>query len=284
MRHCGTRISDCGLAICVVLLTLSTMAPTGFAQSTDDFRKIGIEGHVSLELPRPDYRPLPLDDRTEMILRIGSVTTSTNGPHRYELYYMGFETGEYSLADYLVLPDGSRPDERADIPLQVRATLPEDHDGQLTSYIPRPFPFIGGYRMFLGALGLLWAGGLAAFIVSYRKKRTAVAPIAGVPEPSFAERLRPLVEAAACSGLSTEEQAQLERLLMGYWRDRLHLPESRMADALARLKAHTQAGELLRALERWLHQRAGTSAEEINTLLEPYRSVPVAVQPEGGPS
>jgi hypothetical protein len=240
-------------------------------------RAIGIEGRLSIALPRPDYRPKPLDDRTELILRLESVTALTNGQHRYDFYYMGLEPGAYHIADYLIRPDGSRPDELGDIQIEVRSTLPENHDGRLNAYVARPFPWIGGYRMLLAALALLWAGGIVGFAIAFRKKSSVEAPPTVVAQPSFAERLRPLVEAAAAGQLSAEGKAQLERLMMGYWRERLNLPDLRMAEALARLKAHAQAGALLRALERWLHRPTGVSPTEINAVLEPYRAGPAPV-------
>ena len=50
-----------------------------------------------------------------------------------------------------------------------------------------------------------------------------------------------------------------------------------MADTLATLKRHPEAGSLLRALERWLHRPGGASPEEVNGLLEPYRRQPVII-------
>jgi hypothetical protein len=246
-------------------------------------RTIGIEGSFSLELPRADYRPRPLDDRTELILRIDAITPA-NGQYRYYFYYMGMEPGVYKLADYLVRPDGSRPEELENIPLSVRSLLPEDHNGHLNAFVPDRFPFIGGYRVFLAVIGLAWAGGIAAFVVSYRKKKVVIGPAVEASTPSLAELMRPLVEAAATGKLDTDGQAHLERLLMGYWRERLNFSaELRMADAVARLKEHAQAGELLRALERWLHRPGGVSAAEINALLEPYRAAaapgPIAGEP-----
>jgi hypothetical protein len=91
-----------------------------------------------------------------------------------------------------------------------------------------------------------------------------------------------LVEAAAAGELGPEGQAQLERLLTGYWRERLALPELRMAEAVMRLKAHAEAGELLRALERWLHRPGGISATEVSVLLEPYRQRPALATGQGG--
>jgi len=229
---------------------------------------------VTLDLPRADYRPRPLDDRTEFILRIDSVTPATSGKFRYELYYMGLEPENFDLADFLIRPDGRRPDELSGMKVQVESLLPEDHDGQLAAYTPERFPFIGGYRAALGVVAALWAGGIAAFIWSSRKRKPVLHAAPTVVAPSFAERLRPLVEAAAKGQLTTEEKAQIERLLLGFWRDKLQLPELRMAEAVVRLRNHAQAGELLRALERWLHQRTGASAAEVNSLLEPYGKSP----------
>ena len=234
-------------------------------------RAIGIEGLLALELPRSDYRPRPFDDRTELILRIEAITPASKQQQRYAFHYMGLEPGNYSLADYLIRPDGSRPDELSNIFVNVQAVLPVDHDGKLTGYAPELFSFIGGYRLFLGLIAFLWCSGIVGFVMSYRKKRIVCVPAVVVPEPTFEERMRPLVEAAAEGKLSLDDKATLERLLMGYWRGKLNLPELPMAEALEKVKAHDQAGELLRALERWLHQRNGASAHEVNVLLAPYR-------------
>lgn len=261
-------------ALAAGLLAASLRAAHCAPPAAPPERAIGIEGRTAVELPRDDYRPRPLDDRTELILRIASVVPATNGLHRYEFYHMGLEPGRYALADYLVRPDGSRPDELSNAFLQVRAVLPDDHDGALTPHAPERFPFIGGYRAFLAALALLWAGGIAAFVFAGRRKPPPAPAAPPAPEPTFAERIRPLVEAAASGSLSSEEKAVLERLLMGFWRERLGTSELPMAASLAQLKAHPEAGELLRALERWLHARAGASPEEVTRMLKPYGRPP----------
>lgn len=99
------------------------------------------------------------------------------------------------------------------------------------------------------------------------------------PPPGYAERMRPLVEAAAAGNLTVDGQAELERLMTGYWREKLALPDSRMAEALAALKRHPEAGALLRAMERWLHRPGGATREEIRSLLEPYQKMD-SCQPE----
>jgi hypothetical protein len=262
---------DPGLALKAQAATNPTTATSASAGA--GAQSIGIEGRAVLELPAADYQAKPLDDRTELILRIEKVEPIGGGQSRYHFHFIGLEPGAYALADYLIRPDGSRPDEIGEVRLQVQAMLPEEHDGQLNPHLPRPFPFIGGYRAMLIVLAVTWVGGLVAFRLVGRK-RTQLVPIAPAePEPGFAERLRPLVEAAATGQLSIEGQANLERLLMGYWRERLSLPEMRMAEALGRLKQHAEAGALLRAVERWLHQPGAVGASEIKTLLQPYRNL-----------
>jgi hypothetical protein len=134
--------------------------------------------------------------------------------------------------------------------------------------------------MLLGGLAALWVLGLAALAWFGRRRKVEVPAQAAPPPPSYAERMLPLVEAAAAGTLGVAGQAELERLMTGYWRDKLALPDGRMADALAALKAHPQAGALLRALERWLHRPGGATAAEIHDLLEPYRRLPVAAETE----
>ena len=258
------------------LLSITLLTMVSAAYAADLSRVIGIEGDVAVTLPRGDYQPRPLDDRTPLILRVEKITAATGGRFTYQFHYIGFEAGDYQLADYLVRPDGSLAKEIGDEVVHVRSTLPADFSGALNPYFPRPFPWFGGYRMFLWMLGLLWVAGIAAFAWFGRKKHIVVAPVVVVPPPSYADRMRPLVEAAAAGSLTTDGQAELERLMTGFWREKLALPEQRMADALAALKRHTDAGALLRALERWLHRPGGATRAEITGLLEPYRGQPAA--------
>ena len=97
----------------------------------------------------------------------------------------------------------------ARIPLQVRSILPDDHDGQLNPYhaaaVSRSSAATGS---FLGLLALLWVGGIAAFVISFGRRRWSPQPVAvDAANPRFAERMRPLVEAAAAGNLSADGQA-----------------------------------------------------------------------------
>lgn len=242
-----------------------------FAEEKKPERGIGIEGDVSITLSRPDYQPKPLDDRTPLILRIESIKPAGDGRFVYDFHYMGLEPGTYALKDYLIHADGSPAAEVGEVSFEAKSVLPPEHDGKLNSYVPRPFPWFGGYRIALGAFAVFWVFGLIAFAWFGRRRKVVAEECVAPPPPTYAERMRPFVEAAAAGDLTPAGQAELERLMTGYWREKLQLPEQRMADELASLKRHPEAGELIRALEKWLHRPGGATPSEVRGLLEPYR-------------
>jgi hypothetical protein len=87
-----------------------------------------------------------------------------------------------------------------------------------------------------------------------------------------------MVEAAIAGRLTLTEQAELERLLLAYWRRRLNLENSKPAEAIAKLRGHAEAGQVLRQLEAWLHRPPGPSdAVDVAGLLMPYRSLAAEV-------
>ena len=91
---------------------------------------------------------------------------------------------------------------------------------------------------------------------------------------TLAERLRSTIEAAVAGDVDKSGLAEMERMLIGYWRRKLDLNETNASDALTQLQEHEEAGALLRQLERWLHHRAASTEVDVATLLEPYRNVP----------
>jgi hypothetical protein len=233
-------------------------------------RELGIEREITVTLERGDYLPRPLDDRTPVIVRLGGVEKKDGG-HEYRLHLIGFEPGEHRLADYLMHPDGSAATELADTTFEVATILPPDHDGSLTPHLPAALPWFGGYRIVLAAMAVTWVLGWIVLHRWGRRARTGPMETNEPAAPGFDERLRPYLERAAAGKLDVSGQAELERLLIGYWRDKLGIAGETMTHGLAQLRRHPEAGETLIALERWLHRPGGAKDDEIEALLAPYR-------------
>jgi hypothetical protein len=125
--------------------------------------------------------------------------------------------------------------------------------------------------------GIVWLSVPVIYVALRLIRRQPAPPPPPPARPlTLAEQLRPLAEAAIHGSLSLREQAQLELLMYLYWRDRLGL-DGPQADVVHRLRRDAQAGVLLRAFEGWLHSGRPASAgaaDELATMLEPYRNVP----------
>ena len=141
-------------------------------------------------------------------------------------------------------------------------------------------PSLGGYRLLLAVFGSLWCAGLVAILVLGRRKH-ALAEADSARPVTLADRLGPLVDAAVAGTLSKGQHAELERLLIGYWRKRLGLEQASPAAAITAMRDHPEAGPLLRKLEEWLHKPgARTEPVDVAGLLRPYQNLP-ADEPEG---
>ncbi|WP_165073333.1 hypothetical protein [Paludisphaera rhizosphaerae] len=233
---------------------------------------VGMPARIDqLVIPGTELEVKPIEDRREpLILRI--VDAFPHGSaFRYNLVYYALEPGEYDLRKYLRRKDGSELGEVPAIAVRVTPTLAagqiQPHSLQL-----EPSPPMGGYRFLIAVGASLWLAGLTYILM--RGRRTAASRRVEAARPiTLGERLKPLVGAAIDGTLDDSGRAELERLLIGYWRDRLGLQGERPAVALAAMRANPEAGPLLRGLEDWLHRPdfdPKARGEELAALLRPY--------------
>jgi hypothetical protein len=256
----------------ILLLTIPILSLIGAVTPT-----VGMEGRLQIVIPGSLVEAKPVDEKAPMIVRIAASTQDQNGT-RYDIRYIGLEPGSFDLKRCLFRIDRSTTPEIPSIPVTIGGVLPEDHQGQLVAENVSPLRFLGAYKWLLIAIGVAWVAMLYPLIFARRKRAAAVVESAP-PPPTLADRLRPLVQQAAEGTLSADGKGQLERLLLGHWRERLHLADVGMADAMTRLRQHREAGALLRALEDWLHRPPGSATVDVAAVLEPYRSIPAPAAP-----
>ena len=218
-------------------------------------------------LPGSELEVRPLDRKAPVVVRI--VQAYPHGSaFRYDLVFYGLDPGEYDLKAYLRRKDRTSVADLPAIPVRIERVLPP---GQILPHALEPSgsPFLGGYRVVLVVLGGVWVVGLAALLFVGRRKRVALAP--REKHDTLADRLRPLVEGAMVGTLSPVERADLERMLLGYWKTRLNLGKLKPDAAFAVLRKHAEAGPLLEQLEIWLHRPGPAPTVDLPALLRPYR-------------
>jgi len=237
---------------------------------------VGSPGRVDeLVLSAPELEALPAERGAPLVLRV-LATRAHGDAFRYDLEFTGLEPGQHDLRDYLV-PVNGEPLARASlppIPVRVESLLAP---GQVLPNRPerRRLETFGGYRLLVLTGAIVWLGGLWAILRSGRGHE--LARVAAERPPTLAEELRPLVERALRGELGGPERSELELKLLAYWRERSGLDGESPELALARLRAHPEAGPLLASLERWLHVPGGERGEvDLERLLAPYRDAPVA--------
>ena len=231
---------------------------------------VGLEGVYYARVRGPALAAKPVDDSAPVVLRMADAVQDGEATI-YELRFVGSLPGRYDLRDYLVRVDGQPPSGVEPMQVAVHGLLPDDHDGSLES-LARPAARTPlAYRALLALVAALWLLPPAWLLVR-RWTRPRVKPhVVENGRPSLADQLRPLVEAAVAGRVTATEQARLERLLIAHWRQRLDLNGCPAVDALREMRRHPEAGELLRELDKWLHQPPGTARVDVAAILLPYR-------------
>jgi len=234
--------------------------------ATEPTTSVGREGAVSVVLANDRLHALPVHDRAAVVVRIADRQRVAEGM-RYDLRWIGAEPGTYDLARFLVDGDGQSVPTLPTIPVRVVAILPPGMPDALDRLSPPPSEPMGGYRVVLILLGCVW---LTVLPWLWRRRRRPAAPAVVEPTPDLLAQLRVLVEQARTASLDAPALARLERLLLSHWRERLDLDDLDASAALQRLRAHPEAGALLRQLDAWLHVRPGTVLVDVEELLAPY--------------
>ena len=302
MKHLRTICRPPALLAIAVLLACAcggpALASTGDAAEAEEasFERLpqttmGVEGVFFARHAGPVLEAAPYDENAPIVLRIAEVSEEKGRGENvliYELRYIGTQPGVFDLREYLVRRDGEPLAGLAPLEVEVLELLPADHNGELAVYEEAALPTAWPYTFILRLFAVAWVLPIAWVVLELFRKRRREKPAPAVAEPTLADQLRPLVQAALAGEMSREEKARLEMLLLGYWRERLELDGLPMNESLARMREDEQAGELLRELEAWLHQPPGRVEVDVTRLLAPYqqaapqrvKAVPPALRPQ----
>lgn len=230
---------------------------------------VGIPGRIQdLILPGPELVAQPIDDRTLPVLLRILQTTPHGDSWRYDIQYVGMEPGDYDLTEFLVTKDGSAKSALPPVPITIRSLLPP---GQVepNTLMEGSLPFLGGYRR--AAIGVAAMWGIVLALLVFAGHRRKIAATQQASRESFASLLGRRLELAASGKLPRDQFAELERMVLEYWRQRLGWQDLPHEQVVTRLRDHEQAGPLFRQLEQWMHSPRRDDDVDLATLLKPIR-------------
>ncbi len=238
-----------------------------FAQSAG----VGLTGEIKeVFLPGGELRVKPDPaGRSPLAVRITAAYPHGTAGYRYDFAWVAYESGQHDIARYLERVDGSPAGDLPPVLAEAAGILPPGPPGGLAEF-SAPAPSLGGYRTALITTGCLWAAGLIG-LLCWRRQKSEPAETAVAADLPLGDRLRALLERARSGSLDANHRAELERLVLGFWRERLDLTRLPVPEAIRRLRDHPEAGGLLRQVEEWLHSgKSPTRETEIASLLTPY--------------
>lgn len=254
------------------LLVLLLAAAPAAQQRDERTASVGMRARIDeVVLEGSELTVAPTDNKAPVVVRVLAVRP--HGQHfRYDLEWQGLAPGQHDLVRYLVRKDGSAQN-LPPLKVQVTSVL---GNGVMDPSEPGPAvpPRLRGYTALQIFAGVLWGIGLLLILFVGRRWRRARADT--TPRPTLADRMRPLVESVASGQANDAAKAELERLLVAFWRAKLDLRTAKAAAAIATIRAHPEAGALLRQVEAWLHQPEPPAAFDLQALLAPYRAVSAA--------
>lgn len=233
---------------------------------------VGMKARIQqIVLPGSELIPRAMDSHTSpVVIRIDAVYPHGDG-FRYDLTWSGFERGTHDLSKYLARKDGTSTDDLPAIPVAVTSVLASD---RLIPNAPaaNSDTNVGGYRTLMLMGGILWAVGLFLIIVAVlRQVPTDVAVVDNSPRTRL-ELIRSLLQdAISGSDFSAGDKAKLEGLVVGFWREHKQIEELSAQAAFSKLQKDSDAGPLLKQLERWLYDRPRPESANLADLLAPLQ-------------
>ncbi len=278
MRHCvpqTTNVPRHSLACLVLvgcgLLSASTLVGRARAESASNIPQttVGMRGRLEqLVLPGSRLVVKPATDRqAPVVVRI--VASYPHGTaYRYDVEYYALEPGRFDLRTYLEREDGSSLEDVPQLPIAVLSTLPP---GQVVpnALVAEQLPRTGGYRTWLVLGAACWGLGLLAILLAGRRHRARRAAAAQQQGLTLEQRLEAIVQQAQEGNLNEADRAELERMVVAYWRRRLALEQVDAAQAMQALREHDEARAALEQLERWLHAPESVAPADFCRLTAP---------------
>ena len=259
-----------GLAVLVVIL-----GAWWFLRQEDNLKvPLGVEQAAIITYSGPGLIVKPFRYGVAVNVRIAQVTEQS-GAKVYDVRYLVNREGEHDLIAYLMSDNGAALTGLPSFKVQGDPKLSKELEARVKETEDIGIEVRGHYQATLVALAVFWVAWLFALIFWRRSKKPVFLP--AKPPLTLAEQLRLLLGELEQGGLSAEQKARLEMLLLRCWREGLVPADAPMADVLAAIARGERTGEALGHLQHWLHRPgSGVADAEIAAIIRQHLPARVA--------
>jgi len=249
-----------------------------FLRQEDNLKvPLGVEQAAIITYSGPGLIVKPFRYGVAVNVRIAQVTEQA-GAKVYDVRYLVNREGEHDLIAYLMSDNGAALTGLPSFKVKGDPKLSKELEARVKETEDIGIEVRGHYQATLVALAVFWILWLFALIFWRRPRKPVSVPVQ--PPLTLAEQLRLLLGELEQGGLSAEQKARLEMLLLRCWREGLVPPDAPMANVLASIARGERTGEALGLLQRWLHRPgSGVADAEIATIIRQHLPPPEAVRP-----
>jgi hypothetical protein len=210
-------------------------------------------------------------------VRIAQVS-EREGMKVYDVRYLVNREGEHDLSEYLMSDDGTVLSGLPSFKIQGDPRLSKELEARVKETEDIGIQVWGHYRATLWALFVFWIGWLFLLIFWKRPRKPVI--VAPKPPLTVAQQLQALLAELEQGGLTAEQKARLELLLLRSWREGLVPADAPMAEVLAAVARAERTGEALVLLQRWLHRPgSGVVDAEIADIIRRHLPVSEVTRP-----
>ena len=244
----------------------------------DDNLKVplGVEQAAIITYSGPGLIVKPFRYGVAVNVRIAQVTEQA-GAKVYDVRYLVNREGEHDLIEYLMSDNGAVLTGLPSFKVNGDPKLSKELEARVKETEEIGIEVRGHYQAILWGLFVFWILWLFALIFWRRPKQPVPVPVK--PPLTISEQLRVLLAELEQGGLTAEQKARLEMLMLRCWREGLVSADAPMTDALAAIARGDRTSEPLVRLQRWLHRPgSGVADAEIATIIRPHLPARVAVR------
>jgi hypothetical protein len=238
----------------------------------DDNLKVplGVEQAAIITYSGPGLIVKPFRYGVAVNVRIAQVTEQA-GAKVYDVRYLVNREGEHDLIEYLMSDNGAVLTGLPSFKVNGDPKLSKELEARVKETEEIGIEVRGHYQAILWGLFVFWILWLFALIFWRRPKQPVPVPVK--PPLTISEQLRVLLAELEQGGLTAEQKARLEMLMLRCWREGLVSADAPMTDALAAIARGDRTSEPLVRLQRWLHRPgSGVADAEIATIIRPHLS------------
>ncbi len=262
-----------GLGLSVVLA-----AVWWFLREDDNLKvPLGVEQAAIVTYGGPGLVVKPFRYGVAVNVRIAQVT-EREGMKVYDVRYLVNREGEHDLSEYLMSDDGTDLSGLPSFKIQGDPRLSKELEARVKETEDIGIQVWGHYRATLWALFVFWIGWLFLLVFWKRPRKPVI--VAPKPPLTVAQQLQALLAELEQGGLTAEQKARLEMLLLRSWREGLVPADAPMAEVLAAVARAESTGEALVRLQRWLHRPgSGVVDAEIADIIRRHLPVSEVTRP-----